>query len=131
MTETSWRAGTTRCLLMAFARTRAATSTSRRTIVEAARHLVKHRSIIPSRSTRCRRERLMPVPRFTASIIAVALLAAPLVTRAQSYPSKPIRLVTSAAGGSIDFVARLLAPGLSDVMGQPVVVDNRGGAGGI
>jgi len=49
----------------------------------------------------------------------------------QDYPTKPIRVVTSAAGGSIDFVARVIAPGLTDALGQQIVVDNRGGAGGI
>src|SRR2546425_475957 len=50
---------------------------------------------------------------------------------AQSYPSKPIRLVVPfPAGGSVDMVARLVGKKLSDSMGQPVVVDNRAGASG-
>ena len=44
---------------------------------------------------------------------------------AQDYPSRPIRMVTSAAGGGTDFVARIVAQGLSDVLGQQVIVDNR------
>lgn len=44
---------------------------------------------------------------------------------AQSYPSKPIRLVTPGIGGSADFVARLIAQGISGPLGQQVVVDNR------
>ena len=50
---------------------------------------------------------------------------------AQSYPLKPIRFVVSVFPGSpIDVLARLLGPKLSDDLGQPVVVENRGGAGG-
>ena len=43
----------------------------------------------------------------------------------QAYPSKPIRIATSTIGGGTDFVARLVAQGLSG-LGQPVIVDNRG-----
>ena len=49
-----------------------------------------------------------------------------------SYPSKPIRMVVpSAPGGGTDIVARLIGQGLQDAWGQTVVIDNRGGAGGI
>ena len=48
---------------------------------------------------------------------------------AQNYPVKAIRIVAAAAGGSSDFSARLIAQGISGPLGQPVVVENRGGTG--
>jgi len=51
---------------------------------------------------------------------------------AQPYPAKPIRFIVSfPPGGSSDLIARAIAPHLSTRMGQPVVVENRGGAGGM
>lgn len=51
--------------------------------------------------------------------------------RAQSYPTKPIRfIVPFVPGGSADFFGRLIGPELSESLGQQVVIDNRGGAGG-
>ena len=46
---------------------------------------------------------------------------------AQNYPVKPVRIVTGGAGGSSDFQARQIAQGISGALGQPVIVDNRGG----
>ena len=68
-----------------------------------------------------------------AVIVATALTTAPQPTLAQpkqTYPSKPIRVVTGAAGTQNDIVARMLGAKMSEGFGQPVVVDNRGGAGG-
>ena len=58
---------------------------------------------------------------------AAALLMAAGAGNAQDFPSKAVRIVASEAGGSGDFVARLVAQGLTGSFGQQVVVDNRGG----
>src|SRR6185295_17106351 len=47
--------------------------------------------------------------------------------QAQDFPVKPIRIVASEAGGGGDFVARQIGGGLTAALGQPVVVENRGG----
>ena len=60
-----------------------------------------------------------------------AFAAAPGSGRAQAYPSRPITLVVFVpAGGAPDIVARIVAPPLSQRLGQPIVIDNRPGGGG-
>jgi tripartite-type tricarboxylate transporter receptor subunit TctC len=62
----------------------------------------------------------------------VALLAAPVVARADAWPDKPIQLVVPVGPGGInDITSRLIAQKLTDRLGQTVVVVNRPGAGGI
>jgi len=65
-----------------------------------------------------------------AALAACTLLAAPLV-HAQKFPEKPIRfIVPFPPGGGNDILARAMQPKLAELLGQPVVIDNRGGAGG-
>ena len=64
-------------------------------------------------------------------LLSIVLMGLGIATAgAQSFPSKPVRIVTTDVGGGLDASARLLAPGLTQSLGQQVIVDNRGGAGG-
>ena len=66
---------------------------------------------------------------FAVGLLAVGLPHTPAL--AQPYPSKPIRLVVPfAAGGAVDQLARIVGARLQETVGQPVVVENRAGAGG-
>jgi len=68
--------------------------------------------------------------RCAVAAIALSLLAAGVHAQSK-YPNRPIRLVTPfAAGGGSDLLARLIGPQLTEVLGQPIVVDNRPGGGG-
>ena len=64
------------------------------------------------------------------AVVAVSLLASG-VAGAQAWPAKPIRLISPfSAGSTVDLQARLMAIPLAELLGQPVVVENRAGAGG-
>ena len=70
--------------------------------------------------------------RLAAWTLAAACGAAPLVAAAQDYPSRPIRvIVTSSAGSTGDATMRILGAALEKLLGQPVVVENIPGAGGV
>ncbi|MGL5005527.1 MAG: tripartite tricarboxylate transporter substrate-binding protein, partial [Casimicrobium sp.] len=69
--------------------------------------------------------------RFAKTLTAIAATLAASVTFAQAYPNKPIKLIVPfAPGGSTDIVARIMATKLAPILGQPVVVENKAGAGG-
>jgi tripartite-type tricarboxylate transporter receptor subunit TctC len=68
------------------------------------------------------------IRRIAATLVLVFLAAA---AAAQQYPSRPIRmLIPFTAGSAADIIARAMEPQLRERLGQPVVIDNRGGAGG-
>jgi tripartite-type tricarboxylate transporter receptor subunit TctC len=62
---------------------------------------------------------------------AVALIAANCTALAQNYPARTIRMVIPfAAGGNTDIIGRIFAPKMAEILGQQIIIDNRGGAGG-
>src|SRR5258708_6480576 len=63
---------------------------------------------------------------------ALALALCPAVSPAQSgYPNRSVKIIVPfAPGGASDFVARIMQPRLSELLGQPIVIENRGGAAG-
>jgi tripartite-type tricarboxylate transporter receptor subunit TctC len=75
-----------------------------------------------------------PSNAWQASCAALAAAACAIATApamAQAWPAKPVRIIVAfPPGGISDFAARAIAPGLSDALKQPVVVENRGGAAG-
>lgn len=72
--------------------------------------------------------------RLIRAVAAVMLAVAAFGTgesRAQDYPAKPIRIIVAfAPGGGADIVTRIVAPGMQDRLGQPIVIENRPGAAG-
>ena len=70
--------------------------------------------------------------RVFIKVLAVAAAVWPVAARAQTYPSRPIVMVVPfAAGGTFDVMGRILAVRMSELLGQPVIVENTTGAGGI
>ena len=77
-------------------------------------------------------QRTISVNAFHTALVAIALMLAPTASgAAEIFPTRPVRIVVPfAAGGPNDFIARVIAQKLTDLWGHPVIVDNRGGAGG-
>ena len=62
--------------------------------------------------------------------LAIGVFALTAIAHAQEYPSRPVRLVVSSSPGSgVDIVGRIVAQRMSEILGAPIVVDNRAGAG--
>lgn len=73
----------------------------------------------------------MPRATLATSVAALAILASVTCAAAQDYPNRPITLVVPfPPGGSTSIVARIIADKMSESLGQQIVIDNRGGAGG-
>lgn len=71
------------------------------------------------------------MPKKLALLASLIIAALPVSLQAQSYPTKPIRLIAPfPPGGTVDFFGRLVSEGLGPLTGQPVVLENRPGAGG-
>src|SRR5258708_16082116 len=69
--------------------------------------------------------------RLLRALGLLAAFLAPTLTFAQSYPNRPVRLVVPfPPGGPADALGRVLADQLNKTWGQPVIIENRGGAGG-
>jgi tripartite-type tricarboxylate transporter receptor subunit TctC len=84
--------------------------------------------MMPGRARPSFARRLIPGGALAAVLSAAALAAG----AAESYPSRPVRLIIpSGAGGITDIIGRVIAPKLTESLGQQVVVDNRPGASGI
>jgi len=72
-----------------------------------------------------------------STLLATALAGAiaallPAATHAQAWPSRPLKIiVNNAPGGGVDVIARVIAQPLQEALGQPVVIENKGGAGGM
>ncbi len=70
--------------------------------------------------------------RKLAAWAALALALCPTLSQAQSsYPNRAVKIIVPfAPGGASDFVGRIMQPRLSELLGQPIVIENRGGAAG-
>src|SRR5258707_1387048 len=77
------------------------------------------------------RRRLLQLTAANLALTSLALPALPRIARAQAYPSRPITMIVPyAAGGPTDTVGRVVAERMRAELGQPVVLENVGGAGG-
>jgi tripartite-type tricarboxylate transporter receptor subunit TctC len=70
--------------------------------------------------------------RDVIKVLAVAAALSPLAAQAQTYPTRPITMVVPyAAGGTFDVMGRIIATRMGELLGQPIIVENTTGAGGI
>ncbi|MES2562286.1 MAG: tripartite tricarboxylate transporter substrate-binding protein [Pseudomonadota bacterium] len=60
------------------------------------------------------------------AVLLIGIMSHTVYSHAQTYPAKPVRIITAAAGGGSDFATRLISTPLSAALGQQVIVDNRG-----
>src|SRR5690349_18642889 len=91
---------------------------------------VPHRSVASGTPTMT----LRMIPRLRATVLAGLLVAPGMAVAAgpQDYPSQTIKIVVPfTPGGGVDVVARIIAPKLGGLLGQSVIIENRGGAGGM
>ena len=85
-------------------------------------HLSEGNNVFPTRKS---------MKQALATALSVVTLIASPGVMAQTYPSKPIKMIVPfPAGGTTDVVARIVGQRMSESMGQPVLIENRGGAGG-
>ena len=74
----------------------------------------------------------MKPTRLQCILLAVVALAVVMPLHAQPYPSRPVRIVVPfPPGGAVDFYARVVQQPVSELLGQPVIIDNRAGASGM
>jgi tripartite-type tricarboxylate transporter receptor subunit TctC len=73
-----------------------------------------------------------PSAAATLLLSAAVLAAVPAIGLAQAWPTRPVRMVVPfAPGGNTDIIARVIAPRMTESLGQQVLIENRGGAGGV
>jgi tripartite-type tricarboxylate transporter receptor subunit TctC len=97
-----------------------------------ARRLMARRLTARSIMTRAKRAGILALSAIAIVTAAVCIAGASAPAAAQAWPNHPVRLIVSyPPGGGADVVARLLAPKLSESLGQQLVVENRGGAAGV
>ena len=93
--------------------------------------LYKSSCPMPARNAAAGRSGVNVAAALTLACSAVTGLL-PGVALAQTWPAKPVRLVVPfAPGGNTDIIARVIAPRMAESLGQQVLIDNRGGAGGV
>jgi tripartite-type tricarboxylate transporter receptor subunit TctC len=69
---------------------------------------------------------------FRALVAATLLVAVQAQPQAQDWPTRPVTMVVPfAAGGPTDLIGRMMTPRMSEVLGQQIVIENMGGAGGM